>query len=55
LSELYIENRKRAEFFLYTFADITCGSGGGNNYRHTAVLFVMRPYLHRVEMQTGAK
>jgi hypothetical protein len=55
LSELYIENRKRAEFFLYSFADITCGSGSGNNYRRIAVLFVMRPYLHKVEMQPEAK
>jgi len=26
LSELYIENRKRGEFFLYVFVGITCGS-----------------------------
>jgi len=28
LSELYIENRKRGEFFPYIFVGLTCGSSG---------------------------
>ncbi len=28
LSELYIENRERGEFFPYIFVGITCGSSG---------------------------
>jgi hypothetical protein len=33
LSELYIENLKRGEFFLYIFVGITCGMGGASDGR----------------------
>jgi hypothetical protein len=55
LSELYVENRKRGESFLYVFVGITCGSGTGNNCRHTSLSFAMQPCLHSVEMQPEAK
>jgi hypothetical protein len=51
LSGLYVGNRKRGEFFLYIFVVITCGSGDGNNCRHTPLSFVMQPYFHNFEMQ----
>jgi hypothetical protein len=49
LSGLYVGNRKRGEFFLYIFVVITCGSGDGNNCRHTPLSFVMQPYFHNFE------
>ena|SRR2546430_13058887 len=55
LSELYVGNRKRGEFFLYIFVGITCGSGDGNNCRHTPLSFVMQPYFHSFRNATGAK
>jgi hypothetical protein len=33
LSELYIENLKRGEFFLYIFIGITCGMVGAPDWR----------------------